>query len=273
MENNKKPRVIIPRGVGFNSHEELGQCFKWAGADVDFVLLIDILKNPNILDKYQGMGLPGGFTKGDDPSAGKSIANMIENYPGAKEKFKQMLDDIKRPKYISCNSVQILAKLNLFPVEVGTTSNECGKHRTCVWDIGVNESITDNCWINGLKKSSVPIFAPISHGEGRFYVPKDDLKKARDLNIIALTYVPGKMSKFYNSSRKGEYNPNGSTADIAGFAWNNNLALFPHFERQHHNYQRPDRYDVVKQKGNLNDFYEPTLRMFKSAVDLMKENM
>jgi phosphoribosylformylglycinamidine synthase subunit PurQ / glutaminase len=267
-----KPKVIIPCGVGFNSHKELGYCFELGGAEVDFVLLNDLIANPSTLYKYNGMGLPGGFTMGDDPSAGKSVANRI-THSGLREVLKEILDDVKRPTYISCNSDQILAKLNLYPIRVGTTNNECGKHMTGVWDVKANESITDNCWINGLRKTNEPVFAHISHGEGRFYVPDNDLKKATAQNLIALTYDKGKMYEFYKSFRKGQYNPNGSTADIAGFGWANNLVLFPHFERLQFNYQRPDKADLHSQNKDLRDIYEPTYFMFKEAVDLMKKNM
>ena len=63
----------------------------------------------------------------------------------------------------------------------------------------------------------------------------------------------------------------GSVADIAGFGWDNNLVLFPHFERLHHDYQRPDRNIVKKDIGTTKNTYDVTLQMFESAVDFMKE--
>ena len=106
-----------------------------------------------------------------------------------------------------------------------------------------------------------------------------ELKKAEEMNLVALRYVKGHMCDYFSSSRGDRYNPNGSTADIAGFGWNNNLVLFPHFERLLKNVKREDRAAV--QNGEVDaryydktpeGLYEPTYLMFKSAVDFMKQS-
>ena len=76
----QKPKVIIPKGLGTNSHEELGYVFRLAGADVDYVHWNELIKNPSMLDNYQGLGLPGGFTMGDQLGAGQSLKNRIQKY-------------------------------------------------------------------------------------------------------------------------------------------------------------------------------------------------
>jgi len=264
------PKVIIPTGVGINSHEELKYCFELAGAKVDFRHINDLIEEPSLVDDYQGMGLPGGFSMGDHLTAGQSLANRIKG-SGLRDKLYEKLNDADFPIYCVCNCLQLLAKLNLFPVKVGTLRNDSGKHETMFWDVEINPD-NYSIWLNQLWNYEGPIFAPISHGEGRIYVPEESLQEVNDRNLIALTYTKGYMCDLFESSRGDRYNPNGSTADIAGFGWSNNLILFPHFERLHHDFQRPDR-DVVKQiSGTATGLYEPTYLMFKSAVDFMKEH-
>ena len=259
-----KPRVIIPTGLGINSERELRKAFEMAGAEVVYVLWNDIIKNPKIVDMYQGMGLAGGFAMGDHLGAGQSLANRIRA-SGLRDKLYEKIKDNGFPIYSVCNSLQIMGKLDLFPVEVGTTFNDSGKHETGFWDLAVNPE-NDSIWLSQLKNYQGPIFAPISHGEGRVVLDDENLRKARELNLIALTYIDGHICDFYRSSRGDRYNPNGSIADIAGFAWANNLVLFPHFERLLMNVQRPDRAQLQSSEG----VYMPTQLIFRPAVEFMK---
>ncbi|MBR9691630.1 phosphoribosylformylglycinamidine synthase subunit PurQ [Candidatus Woesearchaeota archaeon] len=264
-----RPKVIIPTGLGINSHEELGYCFdKLGGADVEYRHLNDLIAEPSLIDDYQGAGLPGGFTMGDQLGAGQSIKNRVEA-SGLRGKLYEKLHDESFPIYCVCNWLQVLAKLDLFPIPVGTMQNDSGKHETSFWDTKVNPK-NDNVWLSYLKMYEDPIFAPISHGEGRITIRKDLLEVVKERNLVALTYEKGHMCDFYKSSKGDRYNPNGSTADIAGFGWDNNLVLFPHFERLHHDFQRPDRAAVKREKETTSGVYEPTCLMFKAAVDAMK---
>lgn len=260
-----KPKIIIPRGLGINSQEELKRIFEIAGADVDYILWNDLINNPKVLDSYQGAGLAGGFAMGDHLGAGQSLANRIR-LSGLRDKLQEKVEDPDFPIYGVCNSLQLLAKLDLFPIGVGTVKNDTGKHETGYWDLEMNRD-NDIAWFNYLKQIDEPIFAPISHGEGRVAIPDEkDLAVAQDTNLIALRYTNGHMCDFYRSSRGNRYNPNGSIDDIAGFGWNNNLVLFPHFERSIQNVQRPDKAQLDDKQGH----YLPTLLLFKAAVDFIK---
>ncbi len=269
--NRIRPKVLIPRGLGTNSHEELKEIFELAGANVDYIKWNDLIKNPDILDKYQGLGLAGGFAMGDLPYAGQSLANRIK-FSKFYGKLDEKLKDTNFPVYSTCNCLQLLAKLDLFPMGVGTTNNDSGKHETQSWDLEVNPN-NDTVWVSKLKDYDSPIFAPISHGEGRIWMPDDDLQYVVDNDLVALRYTSGHMCDYYASSRNGRYNPNGSIDDIAGFGWNNNIVLFPHPERLLRDVQRPDRYEVKKEKGHTHDVFEPTLLMFRPAVELMEQHL
>lgn len=270
-----KPKVIIPIGLGTNSHEELKYCFELAGAEVEYKLWNELIADPSIMDKYQGAGLAGGFAMGDHLGAGQSLANRMR-VSEFKDKLEEKLADNSFPIYSVCNCLQLLAKLDLFPVKVGTVQNDSGKHETGSWDVKTNVN-NDSVWLKYLQHYPT-IFAPISHGEGRIYLPEKDLQKAKEMNLIAMQYIPGHICNQFRSSRGERYNPNGSIDDIAGFGWDNNLVLFPHFERLHHNYQRDDKAAVKSGKVSERIYcdtpdgvYEPTYLIFKAAVELMKE--
>jgi len=264
-----EPRVIIPTGLGINSHEELAYCFRVAGAKPEFRLLNDLIENPSLLDSCQGLGLPGGFSMGDHPFAGQSIANRIRD-SGLYEKLREKFEDQNVPIYCVCNFFQVVGKLDLSPIPVGTLQNDVGKHQTQFWDLAINPN-HNSVWLTYLKKYDGPLFAPNSHGEGRVYMTEEGLDQAKMQNMIALTYVQGAMSEFFGAVRPfSGYNPNGSVGDIAGIGWKNNLLLFPHFERLHRNVQRPDRYHVGQKKATINDRFEPTYLLFKAAVDFMR---
>ena len=100
-------------------------------------------------------------------------------------------------------------------------------------------------------------------------MPSGHLETAHEENLVALTYTQGRICSLEESSRGDRYNPNGSVDNIAGFAWANNLVLFPHFERLHHNVQRPDRALLATTEG----IFEPTYLLFKAAGDYMREQM
>lgn len=264
-----KPKVVIPTGLGINSHEELAYCFEQAGAQPEFRLWNELIADPSILDQYQGAGLSGGFAMGDKLGAGQSLANRIR-LSELNAKLKGKIDDPNFPMYIVCNSFQMLAKLNFFPIPVGTTRNASGKHTTGFWDLAVNPN-NETVWLKYLQGYDGPIFAPASHGEGRIQVDE----KALDANpgVVAFTHYKGHICDFFESSLQGQYCPNGSDRDIGGFGWNNNLVHFLHFERLHHDFQRPDREGVRASTGTTKNLYEPTYLIFKAAVDFMKERM
>lgn len=263
-----KPKVLIPFGVGINSHEELGKAFEVAGADVEFIILNELLRNPDLLDQVQGFGGPGGFMMGDQLGAGQSARNRIK-YSDLNAKLGEKFDDPDFPAYIVCNFLQAVAKLDMGPVPMGTVANDSGKHETKCWDTAVNPNC-DTVWLKYLKNYDGPVFAPISHGEGNIQMPADSLTRVQDENLVALTYEDGYMCEFLRSSRGHRYNPNGSVADIAGLGWSNNIMLFPHFERLQRDFQRPDRARVIEEKGNASGNYQPTYLMFKAAVELMQ---
>ena len=67
------PKVLILRTAGTNCDYETQYAFEKAGAKVDVVHINILLTNKKLLTEYQILTLPGGFTYGDDVSAGKIL--------------------------------------------------------------------------------------------------------------------------------------------------------------------------------------------------------
>ncbi len=72
------PKVLILRTAGTNCDNETRYALEKAGVSVDIVHINTLLANKRLLKDYQILALPGGFTYGDDVSAGKILANQIK---------------------------------------------------------------------------------------------------------------------------------------------------------------------------------------------------
>ena len=103
---------------------------------------------------------------------------------------------------------------------------------------------------------------PIAHGEGRFLINDDLMKKLQDNDQIVLKYC-----KDNGELANGEYpfNPNGSLVDIAGICNSdgNVFALMPHPERSLFKIQYPD---WTSSKNTMNGFGDGKF-IFESAVE------
>ena len=75
-----KPKVFILRTAGTNCDGETAHAFESAGAIPSFVHINRLLENPKQVHDYQILAFPGGFSYGDDISAGKILANQLTNH-------------------------------------------------------------------------------------------------------------------------------------------------------------------------------------------------
>lgn len=170
------------------------------GVDADYVW-----HNDGSLNGFDAVFVPGGFSYGDYLRCGAMASRsaiMQETIRFAKE---------GRPVIGACNGFQILTESGLLPGAL--LKNERQKfickdvvlevvNRTSIWTAGVDRTIS----------------LPIAHGEGRYVIDADGLKRIQDQGQIAFRYVS---------------NPNGSVDDIAGVVneAGNVLGLMPHPER------------------------------------------
>jgi phosphoribosylformylglycinamidine synthase subunit PurQ / glutaminase len=218
-----KVRTLMLQAPGTNRDGDTQVAFEMAGAEVDSALVTELFKKEKHLSDYQIMVIPGGFTYGDDISAGKIMANEIKLRLG--EDIQRFVEDGKLVMGI-CNGFQVLVKAGILPGLSGAgsqpitlTNNDSGKFE-CRWVyLQVNQS-SPCVFTRGISG----MYVPIAHGEGKLVAPPDVLNK---LNVV-VQYA----DEFGNIEAGYPHNPNGSLRNIAGICDDSGriFALMPHPE-------------------------------------------
>src|SRR3954447_16000721 len=122
-----KPTALILRTAGTNCDRETAYAFELAGAAAEFVHVNRLLREPGLLDRYQLLAVPGGFSYGDDIAAGRILANQIAHH--LSDAFRNFVDS-GRPVIGICNGFQVLVKTDLLPGPIdGTDGTDRGQ--TC----------------------------------------------------------------------------------------------------------------------------------------------
>src|SRR5437588_4146896 len=159
------PHVLVLRAPGANCDAETQFAFERAGAAAERVHINRLREQPGLLQRYQALVVPGGFTYGDDVAAGKILANQLTHFLGdALRRFR----DAEKLILGICNGFQALLKAGLIvpPDEEGPlatlTANTSGKFE----DRWVYLQATPGrCpFLTGYQRLHVPV----AHGEGRF---------------------------------------------------------------------------------------------------------
>jgi len=219
-----KIKTLMLRAPGTNCDFETQVAFEQAGAEVDSALVTELFRREKRLADYQILVIPGGFTYGDDISAGKILANEIRLRLG--EDIEKFVDDGRLILGI-CNGFQVLVKAGILPGLPGNgaqpvtlTNNDSGKFE-CRWIyLKVNEK-SPCVFTRGIKS----LYIPVNHGEGKLVAEPGVLDK---LNVV-VQYADEKG----NTTAGYPYNPNGSIRNIAGICDDSGriFALMPHPER------------------------------------------
>jgi phosphoribosylformylglycinamidine synthase I len=232
-----KPRALILRTAGTNCDAETAYAFDLAGAVPEPLHINRLLQNPALLDRYQILAFPGGFSYGDDIAAGRILANQIGHHLG--DACRAFIDS-GRPIIGICNGFQVLVKTELLPGSpagsdrVGQTCtlthNDCGRFIDRWVHLGVRPS---KCvWTQELQSAGRGVIElPIAHGEGKFVPGGDTIRHGlRENAQVVLTYARSDGSPARGQSPD---NPNGSVDDIAGVCDPTGLVfgLMPHPER------------------------------------------
>jgi len=215
-------KIAVLKAPGTNNDYETLHAVEISKGNPELIHMNQFLRGEKKLRDYGALIIPGGFSYGDDISAGKVLSFFFE--------FKlreQIIKFIEKGKQILgiCNGFQVLVKAKFLPFIsenqlVTLAENNIG-HFLCKW---CRLKILNNKkthWFNGLPDE---IELPIAHAEGRFLV-KEELKK--DIGKFAvLKYVK---------------NPNGSFKNIAGITnlEGNILGIMPHPERYMYSFQNP----------------------------------
>ena len=236
-----KAKTLILLAPGTNCNVETEVAFQKAGAETSLVHIGELIRREKRLSDYHIMVIPGGFTYGDDISAGKVLANELRLKLG--EDVKKFVDRGGLVLGI-CNGFQMLVKAGILPDPLLTSplkgeeqgegdkitmaANDSGKFE-CRWvHLAVNQE-SPCVFTKGIAHMDLPV----AHGEGKV--------------VFALESSPHVDVALYYSDERGNtdagypYNPNGSVGNIAGICDSSGriFGLMPHPERHIRGTQHP----------------------------------
>jgi phosphoribosylformylglycinamidine synthase len=223
---------LILRAPGTNCDLETAFAFECVGGAVDRVHVNRLLERPALLDEYQILCIPGGFSYGDDLAAGRILANQIrchlaETLSGFRDAGKLILG--------ICNGFQVLLKSGVLLADDAAgplatlTWNDSGKFEDRWVPLRTHGSLC--VLLRGLER----IELPVAHAEGKFV--------ARDRETLGRLNASGQLVLRYHARKQphGESgdsvsfpdNPNGSQAHVAGVCdpTGRVLGMMPHPER------------------------------------------
>ncbi len=221
-----RPKVLVPVFPGTNCEYDTKKAFARAGADVDIFVIKNITDVKESVDAFakkikdsQIIFVPGGFSGGDEPDgSGKFITAFFRN-KAIKENVTELLDVRKGLVGGICNGFQALIKLGLVPYGKITdeisedmptlTFNTIARHQSML----VRTRIASNKspWLMDTNVGDV-YTVPISHGEGRFIIKEELLKKLIENGQVATQYVDINGNPTYDI----KFNPNNSIYAIEG---------------------------------------------------------
>jgi phosphoribosylformylglycinamidine synthase I len=272
-----KPRVLILRAPGTNCDQETAFAFEAAGGRADVVHLNRLLENPRLAADYQILAIPGGFSYGDDISAGRIFGNQIRHH------LRDCLAEFKAAGKLIigiCNGVQILIKSGvLLPDKADEpiatlTLNASGKFE----DRWVNLRVLgNNCvFLRGIEQ----MYLPVAHAEGKF-VARDEapLNQLESTGQLVLRYAPPPQiqnSEFKIQNSDSAYcvpnsallpypaNPNGAQLNVAGLCDESGrvFGLMPHPERHIDPTHHPRWTREQHERGDGLAIFENAVRYF-----------
>jgi phosphoribosylformylglycinamidine synthase len=250
------PTTLILRTAGTNCDNDLAHAFELAGARCELVHLNQLIADPASLDRFDILGLPGGFSYGDDIAAGRIFANRLRHTLYAP--LRRFIASGK-PVIGICNGFQLMVKAGLLPAldplphdpppQLATLADNAFPRFVDRWVELEVEPNTACIWTRGITR----IDLPIAHGEGRFVADPVILDRLEHEGQVVLRYAA---------------NPNGSMRDIAGICDSAGLVLglMPHPERFVDATQHPRWTRAIAQS--------PTgLKLFHNAVEHVAANL
>ena len=204
-----QPRVLILRAPGTNCEGETAFAFERAGARAEIVHLGRLLEASRLAGQYQVLCIPGGFSYGDDISAGRIFGTQMRQHLG--ETLQQFKDDGKLILGI-CNGFQILIKSGVLlpdrPDEpIATlTLNESGKFEDR-W-VRLRVAGPGCVFLQGIER----MYLPVAHAEGKF-VARDEatLERLAESGQLVLRYAVADGRRSEVGGRKSEV---GATSDV-----------------------------------------------------------
>jgi len=201
------------------------------------VHLFRLIEQPEQLDAYQILCVPGGFSYGDDIGSGVVFASQMRSR--LKDVVARFLAADKLVLGI-CNGFQTLLKAGVLPDGAASWSaaetaprpatltwNTNGKY-TARW-VRLKVTSSQNVFLRGIDE----IDLPVAHAEGRLVARDESVAQGwQERGQAALKYVPW-HSTANETGPAWSTNPNGSQDDLAGLGdpTGRVLGLMPHPER------------------------------------------
>lgn len=256
------PRVLVLRAPGTNCDIESAHAFDLAGGKTDLVHINQLLEDPALASQYQILCLPGGFSYGDDISAGRILGNQIRHH------LQETLVEFKASDKLIlgiCNGFQILLRSGILVAD-----DEQGEPATLTWNasgkfedrwVKLNVDGDKSVFLSGIES----MYLPVAHAEGKFVTRTDALlNHLKSQGRLALRYLALAQS---NGHVPYPDNPNGSLADVAGVCDETGrvFGLMPHPERfvdptQHPRWTR----EGLQEHGDGLAMFQNAVRYFQS---------
>ncbi|WP_243471449.1 phosphoribosylformylglycinamidine synthase [Winogradskyella sp. MH6] len=213
-----KPKAAILREKGSNSEREMANAMYLAGFDVKDVHMTDLISGRETLEDIQFLGAVGGFSNSDVLGSAKGWAGAIKYNETANKVIKNFFEREDTLSVGICNGCQLWMELELInpdhDVHGKMVHNDSHKHESAFTSVKIQEN--NSIMLSSLAGSTLGVW--ISHGEGKFNLPKDE----NQYDIV------GKYAY-----AEYPHNPNGSDYNTAMMCdkTGRHLVTMPHIER------------------------------------------
>ncbi|MEA3514293.1 MAG: phosphoribosylformylglycinamidine synthase subunit PurQ [Nanoarchaeota archaeon] len=266
----KIPKALIITGDGLNCEDETKYAFNLAKAEPKLVHITNILDGDYKINDAQMLAFIGGFANGDHLGAGTVQAVRFRH---------KLWDDLqefiekKKPIIAICNGFQTAVNMGILPGidqdyrkrSVTLMTNDSGVFEDRWVYLKANPD-SPCIWTKGIKK----LFAPVRHGEGKFYTHEEGMiDNLFENNQVVLQYAG---RNFVRPTMDYPLNPNGSLESIAGICDETGtiFGLMPHPEAYLHAHNHPD-WTYLKAIGKKLPKEGQGVKIFRNAVKYVKE--
>jgi phosphoribosylformylglycinamidine synthase len=248
-----KPKVVVLREQGVNSHVETAFAFARAGFDAIDVHMTDLQSGRFDLADAVGLVAGGGFSYGDTLGAGEGWARSVLFNPALTDAFSAFFAREDTFGLGICNGCQMFAALaDIIPgaeAWPAFTRNRSEQFEGRLVQVEITPSAS--VFFTGMEGSRIPV--AVAHGEGfaDFSVRGSEADVHRSVRFI---------DAYGNPATTYPANPNGSPDGLTGVTTSDGrfTALMPHPERVARNAQLSWTSAPLDQES-------PWQRMFRNA--------
>mgnify|MGYP003667423549 CR=1 FL=1 len=255
---NAQPKFLVLAGDGVNCERETAAAFLHAGGAAEIVHINQLLENPQQLESYDGLALPGGFSFGDELGSGQLLALKIRAQFG--DAFRDFIAQ-KKPVIGICNGFQVLVRLGLlpFPDQPRAASLAVNNHGEFMnkWADLKTDSSSICLWTKDMEDISLPV----RHKEGRVV-----LTPGAEQNVYKTLVKNGQIPLRYTADINGSYERIAALCDTSGLV----LGMMPHPEAFVFQATNKQRHHNPLEKGAGLQLFENILRYLKGEESDMK---